>query len=45
MTSLSYCRFENTVDDLRACVEDLTTALDEGLALEQFIESRSSLWS
>lgn len=42
MASMSYCRFENTVGDLRACVEDLATALDEDLTLEQFIESRSS---
>lgn len=42
MPSMSYCRFENTVLDLQACLNDLEEALDEGKTLQEFIDSRSS---
>jgi len=39
---MSYCRFENTVTDLNACVVDFQEARDDDKTLECFIESRSS---
>lgn len=41
MPSMSYCRWENTSNDLRACVSDLVEALDEGKTALEFYESLS----
>ena len=42
MSSLSYCRFENTSADLQACLNDVNEALDKECDLEEFVASRSS---
>lgn len=38
MPNMSYCRFQNTSNDLRDCVESLSEALDEGKSLDEFFE-------
>lgn len=42
MSNMSYCRFENTVDDMRDCLNALTDAVESGLSFDQFLESLSS---
>lgn len=42
MSSMSYCRFENTVDDMRACLFDLQEAAENGLTFDQFLQQLSS---
>jgi hypothetical protein len=32
MATMSYCAFENTVADLRICVENIQDAIDQGYA-------------
>jgi hypothetical protein len=39
---MSYCKFENTVSDMRDCLYDLMEAVDNGLSMEQFMERLSS---
>lgn len=41
MPSMSYCRFENTVLDLQACLNDFEEAFDEGKTLQEFIDSHN----
>jgi len=36
MSNMSYCRFQNTMLDLRDCVEALGEALDCGIETEEF---------
>ena len=42
MPNMSYCAFENTERALRQCLAMLQEAWDEGIGLQEFIESRSS---
>ena len=41
MPSMSYCRFENTLGDFSACVEDVREAIDNGLTMREFLEDMS----
>ena len=36
MANMSYCRFENTLGDLRDCLYAVQEALDEGKTLTEF---------
>jgi len=40
MPSMSYCAFENTVIDMRQCVNMMHDATEEGLSLGQFLKER-----
>lgn len=42
MSSMSYCRFENTVNDMHSCLADLQEAVENGLSLDQFLQELSS---
>jgi hypothetical protein len=42
MANMSYCRFENTVSDMRDCLNDLAEAVESGLSMKQFLERLSS---
>lgn len=42
MANMSYCRFENTVADMRDCINALSEAVDSGLSFAQFEERLSS---
>ena len=42
MSNMSYCAYENTLNELRQCLAMLYEARDEGMSLTQFLESRSS---
>ena len=42
MANMSYCRFENTSNDLQDCLDQLIEAVDEGMSLKQFTASLSS---
>lgn len=42
MANMSYCRFENTVADMRDCINALSEAVDLGLSFAQFEERLSS---
>lgn len=42
MANMSYCAFENTVNDLRQCLRMMYDAEDADVNLERFIELRSS---
>jgi hypothetical protein len=42
MASMSYCRWENTVQDFSSCLEDLSDKLSEGMSLEEYAEDLSS---
>ena len=42
MANMSYCRFENTLRDLRDCVDTLSEAVDEGKSMKEFLEGLSS---
>ena len=37
MSNMSYCRFRNTLEDLRDCYEGLDDELDDGLHSEELI--------
>ena len=41
MANMSYCRFQNTSQDLNDCANALGTALEEGLTFEQFYDELS----
>lgn len=38
MANMSYCRFENTSNDLRDCIDAMQEAFDDNISLEQFKE-------
>jgi hypothetical protein len=38
MANMSYCQFENTVDDMQQCFDTLAEAVENGLSYDQFIE-------
>ena len=42
MANMSYCRFENTVIDMKDCLNDLAEAVDAGLSMKQFLERLST---
>jgi hypothetical protein len=42
MANMSYCRFENTVSDMRDCLNDLAEAVEAGFSMKQFLERLSS---
>jgi hypothetical protein len=42
MANMSYCRFENTVIDMKDCLNDLAEAVESGLSMKQFLERLSS---
>ena len=42
MANMSYCRFENTLRDLRDCVDTLSEAVDEGQSMKEFLKGLSS---
>jgi uncharacterized iron-regulated protein len=42
MSNMSYCRFENTVDDMRDCMNALADAAESGQSFDQFMERLSS---
>ena len=42
MSNMSYCRFENTANDMRDCVNAINDALDNNVAFHEFINSLSS---
>ena len=44
MASISYCAFENTLNDLRLCTALMSEACDDDKTLEEFIESRPSFY-
>jgi hypothetical protein len=39
---MSYCRFENTLADMRDCLSDMAEAAESGLSFNQFLEKLSS---
>lgn len=41
MASMSYCRFENTLGDFSACVEDMREANDNCLTMREFLDDMS----
>jgi uncharacterized iron-regulated protein len=42
MSNMSYCRFENTVKDMRDCMNALAEAAESGKSFDQFMNSLSS---
>lgn len=42
MANMSYCMFENTVNNLRQCYRKIDEAAENGLSFEQFLEQLSS---
>ena len=42
MANMSYCRFENTLGDLRDCLYAVQEALDEGKTFTEFKKTLSS---
>ncbi len=42
MANMSYCRFENTLHDMRDCLYDLHEAAESGMSLEQFLQRLGS---
>jgi hypothetical protein len=44
MAYMSYCAFENTLNDLRLCTALMSEACDDDKTLEEFIESRPSFY-
>jgi hypothetical protein len=38
MANMSYCRFENTLRDMRDCLYDMHEAASNGMSLEQFLQ-------
>ena len=42
MSNMSYCRFENTVGDVRDCAEAINEAQEENQTNEDFIKALSS---
>ena len=42
MANMSYCRFENTVDDMKECLEDIIEASEDGLSFDQFTAQLST---
>lgn len=42
MANMSYCRFENTSNDLLDCYNAMVDDLDEGLSLQQFYDRLST---
>jgi DNA polymerase III delta prime subunit len=42
MANMSYCQFENTVGDMRQCLDTLQEAAKNGLSFDQFMERLSS---
>jgi hypothetical protein len=42
MSNMSYCRFENTNNDLRDCINALQEAIDESVDIAEFEKSLSS---
>ena len=44
MPNMSYCRFENTANDMNDCLNDLVDAVDAGLSMAQFMDRLSSVY-
>ena len=44
MPNMSYCRFENTANDMNDCLNDLVDAVDAGLSMAQFMDRLSSAY-
>jgi DnaJ-domain-containing protein 1 len=44
MANMSYCRFENTANDMNDCLNDLVDAVDAGLSMAQFMDRLSSVY-
>ena len=44
MANMSYCRFENTANDMNDCLNDLVEAVDAGLSMAQFMDRLSSVY-
>jgi len=44
MPNMSYCRFENTANDMNDCLNDLVEAVDAGLSMAQFMDRLSSVY-
>jgi hypothetical protein len=42
MPNMSYCRFENTLGDMRDCMYNLHEAAENGMSLEQFLQRLGS---
>ena len=42
MANMSYCRFQNTSNDLADCVNVIEDAIDEGMSIDAFLEGMSS---
>jgi hypothetical protein len=41
MSNMSYCRFENTLNDLEDCLAVMEEAVDEGKTFVEFLEALS----
>ncbi len=41
MANMSYCRFENTANDLSDCLGAIEEAIENGMTMEQFKKSLS----
>ncbi len=42
MSNMSYCRFENTTQDMQDCLDALAEGLETGATLEDFKKTLSS---
>jgi len=42
MANMSYCRFENTVNDMQDCLNELYESAESGLSFAQFMERLGS---
>jgi hypothetical protein len=42
MANMSYCRFENTVNDMQDCLVELYESTESGLSFEQFMKRLGS---
>ena len=41
MANMSYCRFQNTLQDLRDCFNEMDEAFSEGMSLAEFANTLS----